>query len=52
MVYVVKDVMRDSYTSITRLPEKSDEYGLMHVMAVKILKTAILFPLVSKTLDT
>jgi len=34
MIYI-KDVMRDSYSSITRLPEKSDEYGLMHVMAVK-----------------
>lgn len=44
--------MRDSYTSITRLPEKSDEYGLMHVMAVKIIKTAILFLLSSKTQDT
>lgn len=30
--------MRNSYTSITRLPEKSNEYGLMHVMAVKIIK--------------
>lgn len=39
--------MRDSYTSITRLPEKSDEYGLMHVMAVKIVKTTII--LISKT---
>lgn len=50
MVYTVKDVMRDSCTSITRLPEKSDEYGLMHVMTVKIVKTAIL--LISKTQDT
>lgn len=52
MVYMVKDIMRDSYTSITRLPEKSNEYGLMHVMAVKIVKIknkAILFLLISKT---
>lgn len=32
--------MRDSNTSRKRLPEKPDEYGLMHVMAVKITKTA------------
>lgn len=38
MVHTVKDVMRHSFTSIvTRLPEKSDEYGLMQVMAVKIV---------------
>lgn len=43
--------MRDSYTSITRLPEKSAEYGLMHVMAVKIVKTAILFLLMLKAQD-
>lgn len=48
-VYTVKDVTRDSFTSINRLPEKSDEYGLMHVMAVKIIKTAILFLFISKT---
>lgn len=30
--------MRNGYTSITRLPEKSNEYGLMHVMAVKMIK--------------
>lgn len=34
--------MRDSFTSITRLPEKSEVYGLMHAKAVKIAKTAIL----------
>lgn len=49
---MVKDDMRDSYTSITRLPEKSAEYGLMHVMAVKIEETAILFLFLSKTQDT
>ncbi len=52
MVYVVKDVMRDSYTSITRLLEKSSEYGFMHLMAVNILKIAILFLLISKTQKT
>lgn len=41
--------IRDGFTSINRLPEKSSEYGLMPVMAVKIVKkiknkkTAILF---------
>lgn len=34
---------RDSFTSITRLPEKSEVYGLMHAKAGKIAKTAILF---------
>lgn len=36
--------MRDSYSSITRLPEKSDEYGLMHVMAVKGSKNSYSLP--------
>lgn len=36
--------MRDSSTSITRLSDKSIDYGLMHVMAVQIIyKRAILF---------
>lgn len=34
---------RDSFTSITRLPEKSEVYGLMHAKAVKIAETAFLF---------
>lgn len=43
MFYMVKD-MRDSSTSITRLSDKSIDYGLMHVMAVQIIyKRAILF---------
>lgn len=46
MEHAVKDARRDSYTSITRLPEKSDEYGLMHVMAVKVVKTAVLSRLI------
>lgn len=29
--------MRDGFTSINRLPQKSNEYGLMPVMAAKIV---------------
>lgn len=52
LIFTVKDVYdSDSYTSMNRLPEKSDKYGLMHVKAEKIAKTAFII-LISKTLDT